>query len=231
MNLKWWDFIKKLWEVKFDLMYPVIDKIFGTEQHTHHHYHGGHWEASIRKRSRKQCRISHHQDMKCFCLCVSFAAGRGLVLRSGFSIQCIFFSQLILAKDHCLHCSTFLPKRTFSILSIFSSSPPLVTYLNGPQVFISVCIHIMLPVIFGKIFPEINAALHFAWWLLKIQGSPTYFNMLYMLLMWEIRIDCWMVEELSATRNTALGKMKRVIMCFFLKGTIVFQMIKKGCTW
>lgn len=101
-------------------MYPVIDKIFGTEPYTHHHYHEGHWEASIRKRSRKQCRINHHQDMKCFCLCVSFTAVRVLVLRSGFSIYCVFFSQFILAKDHCLHSSTFFAqKNLFNIVNMF----------------------------------------------------------------------------------------------------------------
>lgn len=78
MNIKWWDPFTRLWEVKFAL----IAKIFATERHTRHRYNGGCQEASIRKRSRKQCRIS--QDMKCFYF-VSSAAGRGLVLRPGLA--------------------------------------------------------------------------------------------------------------------------------------------------
>lgn len=61
----------------------------------------------------------------------------------------------------------------------------------------------------------------------KIQGSLTYLNMFYMLLMWEIRIDCWMMEELSATRNTEMGKMKSNYV-FLLKGYNCISNDKEG---
>ena len=126
------------------MKFALIAKVFGTERHTHHHYHGGRREASIRKRSRKQCRISHHQDMKCFYF-VSSAASRGLVLRAGLASS-VNFSQYSLFWLKILVFTVMLfSKRLFSILSKFSSSPKLLLHLNGLQVFISVCLLIMLP--------------------------------------------------------------------------------------
>lgn len=89
-------------------------------KHTHQHYHGGRREASTRKRSRKQRRISHHQEWKGFCFVLS-ATGRILVIRIGLGIHCNLFlcTLATLAKGTCLQ-KIALPSETlFKFIRMF----------------------------------------------------------------------------------------------------------------